>query len=136
MLHNEEFKELTQFFHDEYSKIQQAYGIQDIPTRDIKVVTKATTRKLKKYAKLDDWKDVRRIKVQKALFTMPHNFIWKMFHKKLWYYVQEELKHNDESNLRMEEQTNNVCLQPTEVVANVDMQAMSYPSSNITKVQI
>lgn len=135
-MHNEDFKELTQFFHEEYSKIQQVYGIQDIPIRDIKVVTNSITRKLKKYVKLDDWKDVRRIKVQKALFTMPHGFIWKFFHKKLWYYVQKEMENNNELTEQLDEQINNDCSQPTEVVPSVDLQAMSYPSSNITKVQL
>ena len=46
------------------------------------------------------------------------------------------MENNDELTEQLDEQINNDCSQPIEVVPSVDLQAMSYPSSNITKVQL
>lgn len=118
-----DFSELTQFVHDEHQKIVNTYGPQTVPTKELLVIFRGVSKKFKLYEKLDVWKDKRNIKVEKALFTMPHGWLWKMFHAKTWYYVKQRLE--EEKFLPSEEsQKEEASVVVPEVVAPVDLDAL------------
>lgn len=87
-----ELSDLTQFVHDEFSKIQQAYGLLKMSDKDISKITRTVLtsfklanltrkKKLRYYARID-W----------AIFTAPHSWLWRFFHKKLWAKCLEEIE--------------------------------------------
>lgn len=122
-----DFSELTGFVHEEFLKIQQAYGLQQMSAKDISCLSKSvlksfnlanstTKRKLKYYCKID-W----------AIFTAPHNWWWRFWHKKLWRKCQEEMALRElEKNVPEEEPD----ITPTPPQKQtVDLSALSLPSS-------
>lgn len=123
MDNTEQFSQLTDFVHSEFQKILQIYGFQKMPE---KVLNKITNSALDTFSKLNilNKKKVKfNIKVEWALFTMPHGFIWKLCHKRLWYHVKKRLnkepQQQKESSTEEEPQT----LYP-QVVRPVDITSM------------
>ena len=80
----ENFSDLTSFINEENLKLQESFGININSKMMIHYVEKT----LKKYVKLYDKPLYRKVKreleLEEALDTMPHSFMWKMFHSKLW----------------------------------------------------
>lgn len=92
----EDFSELTSFVHSEFMKIRQTYGIAQMNAKDLKVISKTilkafsyanstTKKKLKYYAKID-W----------SIYTAPHCWLWRLFHRKLWIKCLEEMERRKE----------------------------------------
>lgn len=84
-----EFSELTQFIYDEYSKMSENFGTQQPSESFIKY----TEKTLEKYTKVYDkplFKQTKRdAELMEALNTRPHNWIWKLFHNRLWAKIKE-----------------------------------------------
>ena len=120
-----DFSELTQFVHDEHQKIVNTYGPQTVPTKELLVIFRGVSKKFKLYEKLDVWKDKRNIKVEKALFTMPHGWLWKMFHSKTWYYVKQRLEEKNAQPQPDEPPKEETPVAVPQVVAPVDLDALS-----------
>ena len=78
------FSDLTSFINDENLKLQESFGINVNSKTMIRYVEKT----LKRYIKLYDKPLYRRVKrdleLQEAIETMPHSWVWKIFHTKLW----------------------------------------------------
>lgn len=79
-----DFSELSNFIADENLKIQENYGVQKLSDKMIEF----SEKNILKYAKLYDKplykKEQRKIALQMAIDTMPHGFLWKIFHWDLW----------------------------------------------------
>ena len=78
------FSDLTSFVYTEYDKMADSFGIAN-PSKSF---VKFTEKSLRKYAKLYNTpllqQSKRDLQLRVALDTMPHGFIWKLFHQKLW----------------------------------------------------
>ena len=78
------FSDLTSFVYTEYDKMADSFGIAN-PSKSF---VKFTEKSLRKYAKLYNTpllqQSKRDLQLRVALDTMPHGFIWKIFHQKLW----------------------------------------------------
>lgn len=90
------FSDLTQFVYDEYLKITENFGIQTASESMIEFVEK----NVKKYTKLYSGPLYRSAKreliLREAIETMPHGFIWKIFHWDLWQKIKKlQAKEND-----------------------------------------
>lgn len=129
MINNNEYKELTGFLHGEFEKIFLTYGVQAPPKGYLDSLSNSLLRRYKDVNGLERKKLKFNIKVEWARYTMPHGFLWKLFHKRLWQKVKEQL------NTPVEETSPDTIKdeQPEtllpEVVCSVDLPAMSYPSS-------
>ena len=130
MLDNEQFIELTDFLHSEFQKIFTTYGPQVLPKKYLNSLTNSILKRYGLINKLESKKLKFNIAVDYAVFTCPHNFIWKIFHPRLWAKVKEALNKPVEEEIEKEE------LEPEPlpdvvapaVVARVDLSAMNYPS--------
>ena len=101
----ENFSDLTSFINEENLKLQESFGININSKMMIRYVEKT----LKKYVKLYDkplYQKVKRdLELQEALDTMPHSFIWKLFHSKLWTKIQmlqEQEKQTEKENTELQ----------------------------------
>ena len=93
----ENFSDLTSFINEENLKLQESFGININSKMMIRYVEKT----LKKYVKLYDKPLYRKVKreleLEEALDTMPHSFMWKMFHSKLWAKIKMLEKQEEQS---------------------------------------
>ncbi len=93
----ENFSDLTSFINEENLKLQESFGININSKMMIRYVEKT----LKKYVKLYDKPLYRNVKreliLEEALDTMPHSFMWKMFHSKLWAKIKMLEKQEEQS---------------------------------------
>lgn len=79
-----DFSDLSGFIYSEYEKMSDAFGLSKTPDKSVKFVEKS----IRKYTKLYDTplyqKEKREIELKTAFDTMPHSWLWKLFHSKLW----------------------------------------------------
>ena len=83
-----DFIDLTDFIGNESAKNTEYYGIQKPSETLIKFVEKETIKYSKLYAKPLLRAEKRKIQLQEAIDTMPHNFLWKIFHWDLWQQIK------------------------------------------------
>jgi hypothetical protein len=81
---NKDYQELTEFTCCQYQTYLETFGDIQAPTDYLKKLFKRTSKREEKFSKYFAFKDDMSIKVSKAIDTMPHGFLWKIFHKKLW----------------------------------------------------
>lgn len=128
----QDFQSNTQFINDEFQKLRMVYGTQQIPSGMLKKISSSIWSQYRTISVLDKKKTKFRIKIEWAIFTMPHNWLWKVFHSKLWAKVKEELKSREEEKEKEQENIQEIpevpYLQPA---VPVDLQALSYPNSMI-----
>lgn len=79
-----DYSDLTNFMSDENLKMQETYGAKKVSTKMLEF----SEDNLIKYAKLYDRplykRAKRKIIFEEALDTIPHGFVWKIFHTSLW----------------------------------------------------
>lgn len=84
----QDFSELTTFVYNEFEKISESCGLQNSPDK----LLNRTIKTIDKYVKLYNSKlfnrEKRELELKDALLTMPHNWLWKFFHRKLWKKMQ------------------------------------------------
>lgn len=103
---NKDYQELTEFTCGQYQTYLETFGDISAPADYLQKIFKRTSKREDKYAKYFAFKDDMSIKVSKAIDTMPHGFLWKIFHKKLWRKCkkileeQERLKKIEEESLK------------------------------------
>ena len=124
--------ELNTFVNEEFSDILRLYGIQKMPEKALDSQTNGILRRKRIYSKLITKQDKFRVKVEWAYFTMPHNWLWKIFHKRVWYHVKKRIE--EEQQNQLQEQLPEVESEQPQVVSpvvvrQVDLSAMSYPST-------
>lgn len=111
----EEFEELTAFMANEFYKMTDTYGVKKPSEHFIKF----TEDTLIKYSQLYD-KPLFKLqkanvkllykqkmlenKIENAIFTMPHGWIWKFFHYELWKKVKERLPQEDKSKKKTKDE--------------------------------
>jgi len=85
------YSDLSDFVFAEYEKLQD-FGVAKPPEFVLRAMDKACIKYMKLYSKPLYKKQKAKLKLQEALDTMPHGFIWRLLHPKLWKQVQAELK--------------------------------------------
>ncbi len=93
-----DFSELTTFIQDECLKLQENFKLRNLSDKIIPYTEKTILRYVKLYDKILFKREKRKLALQIALDTMPHGFLWKLFHADLWYQIQEieKAKKSDE----------------------------------------
>lgn len=130
----EEFSSLTSFMHEEFTKMREVYGIEHIDEKNLKKIfnsvfmafdiSNSNTKKKLKYGAKIDW----------AIFTAPHSFIWRLFHRRLWIKCQEEIalrKQHEEEERELKEkelEAQRSMLAPGQP-RRADLQSLSVPST-------
>lgn len=130
-----DFQQNTDFLNSEFQKLQMVYGGQQIPAGMLKKISNSIWSQYKTLNVLDKKKTKLKIKIEWAIFTMPHNWLWKMFHSRLWQLVKMELKAREEQKSQQDDesdvdnvQSQALCPMPS---IPVDLEALSYPSTLI-----
>ena len=123
------FSDLTSFINDENLKLQESFGINVNSKTMIRYVEKT----LKRYIKLYDKPLYRRVKrdleLQEAIETMPHSWVWKIFHSKLWNKIK--LLKNNEPIQKVESTTIQPETKPIETsLVPVVIKSVSVPVEN------
>lgn len=90
------FSDLTGFIYAEYDKMVDSFGITNPSKQFIKFVEKSLKRYSKLYSTPLLQQSKRELQLKVALDTMPHGFIWKFFHQKLWRKCKEVLSSIEE----------------------------------------
>lgn len=87
----QDFSDLTQFMADETFKMQENFGIKKHSEKLIKFQEKTLIKYVKLYDKPLYRKAKRELAFQEALDTMPHCWIWKIFHPDLWLKIKKQI---------------------------------------------
>ena len=124
-----DLSELNKFVHDEFSSILQVYGIQHMPEKALKSISAGILKRRSIYGKVIQKEDKFRAKIEWAYFTMPHNWLWKFFHKRLWYHVKKRIEEDTQEEPEETEIAEAPQVLPPQLVKSVDLQSMSYPST-------
>lgn len=93
----ENFSDLSLFIYSEYEKMSDAFGLQHLPEKSIKFAEKSIRKYTKLYDKPLYEKEKRELQLKIALDTMPHSWLWKLFHSKLWARMKLVLSQNENS---------------------------------------
>ncbi len=99
-----DFSDLTQFVADEYQKLAENYQITRVPDKSVKFVEKMLVKYTNLYNKPLYEKVKRDLILQQAIDTMPHGFVWKIFHWNLWQKIKLILKEEEEKQLLQQEE--------------------------------
>lgn len=91
-----DFSGLTNFIGEEQGKMIENFGITQPSSYLLKFSEKNLIKYVKLYRKPLIKKEKREIKIQEAIDTMPHGFLWKIFNSKLWKIVKHRLKEIDD----------------------------------------
>lgn len=114
----EKYEDLTQFIYNEFDKMTATYG-KIKPSNEF---IKFNEQTLMKYTKLYDKplmrKQKREIALMEALDTMPHGWVWKLFHWDLWQKIKlitanVETETTKEENVTKSESTSVEVYTPT-----------------------
>ncbi len=84
-----DFKELTSFVNDEADKFFETYGEKLVVADLVGALIKNLTFYFKLEAAYLRRKEKRELKLKEAIETMPHCFIWKLFHYDLWRQIKD-----------------------------------------------
>ncbi len=79
-----DFKELTSFVNEEADKFFETYGEKLVVEKLVGSLIKNLIFYFKLEAGYLKRKETRELKLKEAIETMPHGFMWKVFHYSLW----------------------------------------------------
>lgn len=79
-----DFSDLSGFMYQEYEKLTETLGLDKVPKRSVKFIEKSIRKYTKLYDKPLYAREQRELAVRTAIETMPHGWLWKIFHSKLW----------------------------------------------------
>lgn len=79
-----DYEDLTTFASSEYSKMSEIYGIVNPSPDFFKSMESTLLKYFKLYDKPLERKLKRQIAIMEAVETMPHGWVWKLFHYDLW----------------------------------------------------
>ena len=126
-----DFRDLSNFAYDEYGKMFESFGVQKVPVRTMKFLEK----QIKKYLKLYDkplFKKIKfNMKVQYAIETEPHSWLWKLFHSDIQKRI-DYLKSLSEEEREYEEQKEEPVNQVISTVP-VIINPVSVPQQSVIK---
>ena len=84
-----DFRELTSFIDEELEKMTESTGIKSPSTKFIEYRETTILKYVGLYDKFLFEKEKRNVRIQKAIDTMPHGWLWKFFHKSLWAIIKD-----------------------------------------------
>lgn len=126
-----DFQKNTNFLNEEFQKLKMVYGANQIPTGMLNKISNSIWGQYKILSSLDKKKTKLNIKIEWAIFTMPHNWVWKMFHTKLWKKVKMELAEREKQQEPAPELEEDNCVDSLMPQVPVDLNALSYPNTLI-----
>ncbi len=91
------YSDLSDFVFAEYEKLQD-FGVAKPPEYVLRAMDRACIKYMKLYSKPLYKKQKAKLKLQEALDTMPHSWLWKKTHARLWRKVQEVLATQENHN--------------------------------------
>lgn len=86
-----DYQDLTSFVGQEYEKMQDSFNVVTPSKTFIKTLEANCLKYYKLYDKPFFKREKMELKIEEAIYTMPHGKIWQFFHKRLWLKVQERL---------------------------------------------
>ena len=92
MFIDDDLKILNKFVHNEFSALKSLYGAQNIPSKALKAISSGVLKRRAIFSKVILKEDKYRVKIEWAYFKMPHCWLWKVFHKRLWYHVKKRIE--------------------------------------------
>ena len=98
-----DFTELTDFVFTEYEKMSDSLGVKKSSEAFIKLNEKTLSKYVKLFNKPLFRKTQRELKIQEAIDTLPHGFLWKLLHWDLWQKVKLRLEESKNENKNIEE---------------------------------
>lgn len=84
-----DYSDLTQFVGDEFSKMQDNFGVNKPSNEFIKYNEKTLMKYVALYDKPLYKNEKRDLALKEAIATMPHGWLWKLFHPTLWAKIKE-----------------------------------------------
>ena len=84
----QDFTELTSFVYSEFEKISESCGLNTVPEKSLNYTIHTIDKYVKLYNRTLFNREKRQLKLDEALLTRPHNWLWKVFHSKLWKQIQ------------------------------------------------
>lgn len=84
------YSDLSDFVFAEYEKLQD-FGVAKPPEFVLRAMDKACIKYMKLYSKPLYKKQKAKLKLQEALDTMPHSWLWQKTHSRLWKKMQDVL---------------------------------------------
>lgn len=84
-----DYSDLTQFVGDEFCKMQDNFGVNKPSTEFIKYNEKTLMKYVALYDKPLYKNEKRDLALKEAIATMPHGWLWKLFHPALWAKIKE-----------------------------------------------
>ena len=99
----EDISDLTEFLSQEYEKLSDTFGIKQVPEKHIHYIENLIKKSVKLFRKPIITKIKDEIRLQRAIDTMPHGWLWRQFNPKLWYKIQLSLKNcEQDTNVKPE----------------------------------
>lgn len=92
-----DFKELTSFVNEEADKFFETYGEKLVVEKLVGSLIKNLIFYFKLEAGYLKRKEMRELKLKEAIETMPHSFIWKLFHPTLWSQIKAIKREEDKA---------------------------------------
>lgn len=86
-----DYQDLTSFVGQEYEKMQDSFNVVTPSKSFIKTLEANCLKYYKLYDKPFYQREKMELKIEQAIYTMPHGKVWQFFHKRLWVKVQERL---------------------------------------------
>ena len=83
------YSDLTQFVGSEFSKMQDNFGVNKPSNEFIKYNEKTLMKYVALYDKPLYKNEKRDLALREAIATMPHCWLWKLFHPTLWAKIKE-----------------------------------------------
>lgn len=111
-----DFSDLSNFIYGEYDKLSETFGLSSLPKKSIKFVEKSIRTYSKLYKKPLLEREKRELEIRTAIETMPHNWVWKLFHSKLWSRVKQRLKELEEMEYLAEKTTDKPAEQKPDIL--------------------
>lgn len=102
-----DFKALTSFVNEEADKFFETYGEKLVVSDLVGSLIKNLVFYFKLEAGYLKRKETRELKLKEAIETMPHSFVWKIFHPTLWAQIKAIKKEQEEAERKKEEQVKN-----------------------------
>ncbi len=83
------FDDLTTFVSNQYAKMIEIYGLQKPSPKFFEFVENTLIKYSELYDKPLERKIKREIALMEAIDTMPHGWLWKLFHADLWKKIKQ-----------------------------------------------
>lgn len=105
-----DYSDLTQFVGDEFCKMQDNFGVNKPSNKFIEYNEKTLMKYVALYDKPLYKNEKRELALKEAIATMPHGWVWKLFHPGLWAKIKElqeiEKKKTPKEEKKKEEKKN------------------------------